>query len=152
VSDVIVAQSMDDAQRLWKYRETVGEMLARLKPHAAFDVGIPMARMDGFVTSVRQRLGQLFPGQRHLFFGHLGDGNLHVLSGPYASPATLHQVEEVVYEAVGEAGGCISAKHGIGIIKKEFLHFSRSEEELALMRGLKSLFDPAHILNAGRIV
>jgi len=152
VSDVIVAQSMDDAQQLWAYRETVGEMLSRMKPHAAFDVGIPMAMMDGFVTSVRASLEQLFPKQRHLFFGHLGDGNLHVLSGPYEAPNALHQVEEVVYRAVSQAGGCISAEHGIGTVKKEFLHFSRSAIELELMRSLKMLFDPEHVLNAGRIV
>jgi FAD/FMN-containing dehydrogenase len=151
VDDVIVAQSMDDAQGLWQYRETVGEMLARLKPHAAFDVGIPMAEMDRFVTSVRTALEQRFPDSRHLFFGHLGDGNLHVLSGPYEAPGKLHQVEELVYCAVAEAGGCISAEHGIGTVKKEFLHFSRSADELELMRSLKKVFDPAGVLNPGRI-
>jgi FAD/FMN-containing dehydrogenase len=152
VSDVIVAQSMDEAQRLWAYRETVGEMLSRMKPHAAFDVGIPMARMDAFVTSVRASLEERFPRQRHLFFGHLGDGNLHVLSGPYEEPNALHEVEGVVYRAVGEAGGCISAEHGIGTVKKDFLHFSRSDIELEMMRGLKKMFDPEHVLNAGRII
>ena len=152
VGDVVVSRSIDDARRLWQYRETVGEMLSRLKPHAAFDVGIPMARMDGFVASVRATLGPLFPRQRHLFFGHLGDGNLHVLSGPYETPAALHRVEEVVYAAVAQAGGCISAEHGIGTVKKEFLPLSRSDDELQLMRDLKDLFDPLHLLNAGRIV
>lgn len=151
VSDVIVAQSMDDAHRLWQYRETVGEMLSRLKPHAAFDVGVPMARMDHVVTTTRASLGQIFPAQRHLFFGHLGDGNLHLLSGPYETPEALHRVEEVVYRAVSEAGGCISAEHGIGTVKREFLHLSRSDAELELMRSLKNLFDPLHILNAGRV-
>jgi FAD/FMN-containing dehydrogenase len=59
--------------------------------------------------------------QHHLFFGHIGDGNLHVLSGSYEAPEELHRVEEVVYGAVAEMGGCISAEHGIGVIKKEFL-------------------------------
>jgi FAD/FMN-containing dehydrogenase len=108
--------------------------------------------MDGFVTSVRASLEQSFPKQRHLFFGHLGDGNLHVLSGPYETQEALHQVEEVVYSAVARAGGCISAEHGIGTVKKEFLHYSRSNVEIELMRGLKNLFDPAHVLNSGRIV
>ena len=151
VNDVIVAQSMDDTQRLWQYRETVGEMLSQMKPHAAFDVGVPMATMDRFVTSVRTSLEQLFPQQRHLFFGHLGDGNLHVLSGSYESSEMLHRVEEVVYAAVAEAGGCISAEHGIGTVKKEFLHFSRSDHEMELMRSLKELFDPTYMLNPGRI-
>lgn len=152
VQDVIVAQSIEHARQLWEYRESVGEMLSRLKPHAAFDVGIPVAAMDGFVRSVEQILQQEFPQQSHLFFGHLGDGNLHLLSGPYPSPATLHVVEEIVYRAVGEVKGSISAEHGIGMIKKEFLRFCRSPEEMALMRGLKRLLDPSNVLNAGRIL
>ena len=151
IADVIVAQSLDDAARLWAYRETVGEMLSALAPHVAFDVGIPLSAMDRFVQSVGADLETLFPAQRHLFFGHLGDGNLHVLSGPYDRRETLHRVEEVVYAAVGGAGGSISAEHGIGMVKKEFLHFSRTADEIELMRSLKQLFDPAHILNGGRV-
>ena len=151
VSDVVVGQSLEDAKRLWAYREAIGELLARLKPFAAFDVGIPMAGMDAFVEATRDALERRFPAQRHLFFGHIGDGNLHVLSGPHADPASLHQVEEVVYGAVRRAGGSISAEHGIGVVKKEFLGFSRSEGEIALMRSLKALLDPAGIVNPGRI-
>lgn len=152
VQDVIVAQSIEHAKQLWAYRESIGEMLSRLKPHAAFDVGIPVAAMDGFVRSVRRILQSTFPQQSHLFFGHLGDGNLHVLSGPYPTPAALHEVEEIVYRAVGEVHGSVSAEHGIGVIKKEFLHLSRSPQELALMHGLKRLLDPGNVLNAGRIL
>ena len=99
----------------------------------------------------RATLRQKFPQQDHLFFGHLGDGNLHVLSGPYNTAAAIHAVEETVYTAVQEAGGCISAEHGIGVVKKEFLPLSRSTREIELMRGIKNLLDPGHILNAGRV-
>jgi FAD/FMN-containing dehydrogenase len=151
VQDVIMAQTLEHGRQLWAYRESIGEMLSQLQPHAAFDVGIPLPAMDAFVTSVGVLLRERFPSQSHLFFGHLGDGNLHLLSGPYEAPETLHQVEEVVYEAVESAQGAISAEHGIGIIKKEFLHRSRSEEELSLMRALKTLLDPANVLNGGRV-
>ncbi|CAM2157804.1 FAD-binding oxidoreductase [Paraburkholderia tropica] len=151
VTDAVVAQSMDDAQRLWAYRETVGELLSHLKPHAAFDVGVPMASMDRFVDSTREALTQQFPRQRHLFFGHIGDGNLHVLSGPHDSTDDLHRVEDLVYRAVADVGGSISAEHGIGVVKRDFLHHSRSAGEIALMRELKKLLDPAGVLNPGRI-
>ncbi|MDQ8034867.1 MAG: FAD-binding oxidoreductase [Bordetella sp.] len=151
VDDVIVAQSLDDARGLWSYRESIGELLGALKPFAAFDVGIPMPAMDAFVESVGDALERRFPAQRHLFFGHIGDGNLHVLSGPHATAEGLHEVEAVVYAATGRAGGSISAEHGIGVVKKPFLHFSRSAAELDLMRELKALLDPQGILNAGRI-
>ncbi|CAJ0789400.1 putative FAD-linked oxidoreductase [Ralstonia psammae] len=152
VMDVIVAQSLDGKDQLWQYRETVGELLAQMKPHAAFDVGIPMAAMETFVESTREVLTQRFPEQRHLFFGHIGDGNLHVLSGPHMTDENLHCVEDIVYTAVREVGGSISAEHGIGVIKKAFLHNSRSTEEISLMRSLKALLDPDSILNSGRIL
>lgn len=152
VDDVIVAQSLDHARQLWAYRETVGELLGKLKPHAAFDVGLPMTAMDGFVTTMKSTLTKRFPEQTHLFFGHLGDGNLHLLSGPYADPAAMHEVEARVYEQVRDAGGCISAEHGIGVIKQEFLHLSRSPAETDLMRRLKGLLDPSGILNDARVI
>ncbi len=152
ISDVVVAQSVEDGKKLWAYRESIGELLGQLKPIAAFDVGIPMAAMDAFVESVGSELERRFPAQRHLFFGHIGDGNLHVLSGPHASPDSLHQVEEVVYAATGRVGGSISAEHGIGVVKKEFLAHSRSPVEIELMHSLKALLDPAGILNPGRIL
>lgn len=151
VKDVIVAQSLKQGRQLWAYRESIGEMLAQLKPHAAFDVGIPVPAIDRFVASVRALLRERFPDQSHLFFGHLGDGNLHLLSGPYGGVETLHQVEELVYGAVEAAKGAISAEHGIGTIKKAFLRYSRSEEEISLMRGLKAMLDPQNVLNVGRV-
>jgi FAD/FMN-containing dehydrogenase len=74
-----------------------------------------------------------------------------VLSGPHDSPTSLHEVEKVVCAATGRAGGSISAEHGIGVVKKDFLHFSRSREELDLMRTIKSMLDPRGILNVGRV-
>ena len=151
VEDAIVAQSLDDAKGLWAYRESVGELLSQMKPHAAFDVSVPMASMDQFVSSARQTLAEAFPGKRHLFFGHIGDGNLHVLSGPHSGD-DLHRVEELVYSAVRRVSGAISAEHGIGVVKKDFLGYSRSPEELGLMADLKQMLDPRGILNPGRIL
>ncbi|MFM0192869.1 FAD-binding oxidoreductase [Paraburkholderia strydomiana] len=151
VQDVIIAQTIDHAKQLWAYRETVGELLSKLKPHAAFDIGIPMDRMERFVDDARSSLSERFPQQTHLFFGHLGDGNLHLLSGPYADASNLLEVEELIYAAVSEAEGCISAEHGIGVIKEPFLHYSRSEPEIELMNKLKALLDPTGMLNAGRV-
>ncbi len=150
--DVVVAQSLEDTRKLWAYRESVGEMLAQMKPHAAFDVGIPIPSMAKFVATTRSELQRRFPQQSHLFFGHIGDGNLHVLSGAYGSDKAIHDVEQIVYKAASEVGGCISAEHGIGIIKKEFLPLSRSPIEIEMMRHLKSLFDPSYVLNPGRVI
>ncbi len=152
IDDVIVAQSLEQAKQLWAARESVGELLAATRPHAAFDVGVPMEQMERCVATLRARLEEKFAQQRHLFFGHLGDGNLHVLSGPYADEAALLDVEALVYETVREAGGCISAEHGIGVVKRPFLGLTRSDAELDLMRKLKTAIDPSNILNGGRVI
>ncbi len=151
VQDAIVAQSVTQAEQLWSYREGVSELLSLCKPCAAFDVSVATPRMDDLVKDLRSRLGALFPRQQHLFFGHLGDGNLHLISGPFASDSDLEHAECLVYEAVGRFEGSISAEHGVGTIKRPFLHHSRSEEEVALMRQLKAMLDPHRILNLGRV-
>ncbi len=151
VEDAIVAQSLDQAQQLWEYREGVAEILSTVKPCAAFDVSVAMPSMDELATQLRELLQQHYPDRQHLFFGHLGDGNLHLISGPYPDERDLLSVEDLVYRCVGELGGSISAEHGIGTVKKPFLSHSRSEAEIELMRNLKRAMDPLNILNPGRI-
>jgi FAD/FMN-containing dehydrogenase len=151
LSDAVVAQSGEQARGLWAFREAISELVAELAPAANFDVSVSLPRMGAFIEQVQQLLRQRYPAQRHLMFGHLGDGNLHLTSGPYRESAAFEAVEELVYGAVGEAGGSLSAEHGIGIIKKGFLHHSRSAEEIALMRALKHTLDPMGILNRGRV-
>src|SRR5690606_28893224 len=116
------------------------------------DIAIPVARMDEFVQQMNEQLQQRYPQTNHLFFGHLGDDNLHLLTGPYADPTELHHVEPSVYAATEEYRGSISAEHGVGVVKKPFLHHSRTADELAIMKQLKDLFDPKGVLNRGRIL
>jgi FAD/FMN-containing dehydrogenase len=151
VSDAIVAQTGTQAAELWDIREGVSELLAIVKPCAAFDVSVALPRMDALVSRLRELLSRAFAQQQHLFFGHLGDGNLHLISGPFADSRQLEQAEELVYATVGEFGGSISAEHGIGMAKRSFLHHSRHAGEIELMRKLKHLLDPQAILNPGRI-
>src|SRR5574337_696254 len=91
---------------------------------------------------------------RSFVFGHLGDGNLHLAMQvpPERYPEVKPKVEAEVYALLEEVGGSVSAEHGIGLDKKRWLHVSRSETELALMRSLKRLLDPKNILNPGKIV
>ena len=151
VDDAIIAQSGEQAKQLWAYREGVSELLSLKKPCAAFDVSVALPAMNDLVAELEALLQQRFSDRAHLFFGHLGDGNLHLISGPYPDAAQMHEVEELVYRCVGRFDGSISAEHGIGLVKKPFLDCSRSPEEIRLMAGLKQLLDPAGILNRGRI-
>lgn len=152
MEDAIVAQSVDQAAQLWSYREAVSELLSLAKPCATFDVSVSTPTMEAVVDELRESLSRRHPGKQHLFFGHLGDGNLHLISGPYPDRRELEDVEDLVYRCIGTHRGSISAEHGIGIVKKSHLHNSRSTEEIALMTRLKQLLDPQLILNRGRVL
>lgn len=152
IVDAVIAQSLTQADSLWAIREGVVDLLKTLSPHVAFDVSVPLAIMRKFVEDIDRILRQSFPEQSHLLFGHLGDGNLHLLSGRFANPKDMRRIEEVVYAAVAGVSGSISAEHGIGIVKRPFLHHTRPDSQAELMRQIKTLLDPGGILNRGRVV
>ncbi len=152
VTDAVIAHSMQQAQQLWSFREGIGELLSQMKPCVTFDVSVELPAMEALVDRLRRELGEHYPAQQHLHFGHLGDGNLHLVTGPHPEEAQRHEIEERVYAAVGAVGGSISAEHGIGMVKKPFLHYSRDAAEVGLMQGMKNLLDPGGILNRERVV
>jgi len=149
--DAILPQSQEQAAQLWRLRDAIGEILPTMAPYVAFDIGIPLALLPDFIDRAQQALAARWPHARRLLFGHLGDGNLHLSTGPYETDE-LAAVESVVYQEVERVGGSISAEHGIGRIKKPFLHHSRGGPERALMGGIRRLLDPEARLNRGRIV
>ena len=86
-------------------------------------------------------------------FGHVGDGNVHiVVHVPGREPQPKLEVQKLIYGLVRTRRGSISAEHGIGTFRRPFLDYSRSREELTLMRTLKSALDPTNIMNPGRVV
>ena len=87
------------------------------------------------------------------FYGHVGDSNVHIcVSALYADGEDMHSVDDIVYGVLGRYHGSISAEHGIGTLKRPYLHLSRSPAELALMKGLKQALDPKGILNPGKVI
>jgi FAD/FMN-containing dehydrogenase len=153
IVDAAVAKSIAERRAMWGLRDDVGQT-ARNAPIFAFDVSLQISDMEAYVEEVRSALLQRWPETCSLMtFGHLGDGNLHLIVGVGdRSPATRHTVEETVYGPLRRLGGSISAEHGIGLQKREFLCWSRSPEELTLMRTLKRALDPKNILNPGKIL
>ena len=85
-------------------------------------------------------------------FGHIADGNLHIFVKPYDDGAHHEAVDQIVYGCLDGLGGSVSAEHGIGIEKKQWLTQTRSDAEIIMMRSLKSLLDPKNILNPGKVV
>ncbi|HEY0289256.1 MAG TPA: FAD-binding oxidoreductase [Pseudomonas sp.] len=153
VVDAVLASSHAQARSLWKIREATGEFPTRLAP-LNFDISLPIGQIGDFAQLCRARLEQRWPGNRSVYFGHIGDSNLHLTVDCHSlpQPAPVLEIEELVYSAVGELGGAVSAEHGIGLLKRDFLHHSVSDEALAVMHQLKSCFDPNGILNPGKVL
>jgi FAD/FMN-containing dehydrogenase len=154
IVDAALASSLADTAAFWALRDAAGEFRQTLgPPHISFDVGLPTGALGDFVEECRRRLEAALPGIVALFYGHVGDGNVHVVAAvPGADPQPKEAMEEQVYPLVRERGGTVSAEHGIGTTKKPWLPFARSPEELALMRTVKVALDPLGILNPGKVL
>jgi FAD/FMN-containing dehydrogenase len=153
IPDAVLAQSLGDAAALWGVRDACSEFQQALGPHLPFDVGLPAAGMDDYARRCRNALEARLPGCKSIFYGHIADGNLHLIAYlPGASEQPKQAIEEVVYGLVREYHGSVSAEHGIGTLKKPWLGHARSAEEIALMRKLKNALDPRGILNPGKVV
>jgi len=150
--DAVIAQSEAQARALWTVRDSPGEWQNVHWPQIGFDVSLPTGDIGKRVPVLRDRLAEAFPGITMVFFGHVADSNLHLSVRTDDDPMPVHAIESFVYAMIGEWGGSISAEHGIGTVKREFLHHSRTPEELALMRLLKSTLDPNNILNPGKVI
>jgi FAD/FMN-containing dehydrogenase len=152
-ADAVIAQSGRERDALWAVREDLMEPMRKLWPMFAFDVSVALGDMAVTAERAIAAIRGEFPAARILTYGHAGDGNLHFVVGVGDnSPAAEHRVDLAVYRAVAEVGGSISAEHGVGLTKRGYLGFSRSADEIALMRILKAALDPGNILNPGKIL
>jgi FAD/FMN-containing dehydrogenase len=153
MANAALAQSLADVHAFWGLRDACAEFPQVLGPHESFDIGLPVAAMNDYVSACRDVLQTRLPGVVALFYGHIGDGNLHIVACvPGTTPQPKEAITETVYTLVQRFGGTISAEHGIGLTKKAWLPNTRSEAELALMRRLKHALDPHQLLNPGKVV
>ena len=151
IRDAVIAQSVADARALWAVRECTAEFPVRLDP-INFDVSLPIGEIGTFVERCRAALDRQWPGNESYFFGHIGDSNLHLTVDGRSLPGVDHHaVYAFVYEMLGPLHGSVSAEHGIGLLKREFLPISRSPEELAAMAAIRQALDPHGILNPGKL-
>ncbi|MCA1441475.1 FAD-binding oxidoreductase [Ensifer sp. IC4062] len=152
IGDALIAQSEKEAQTFWRVRE--GHAMDRLLPSLVnLDVSLPIGDIGRFAEECGMALSMRFPSAHVSFFGHVGDSNLHIaFSVPDADEESAHQVDAVVYPLVAAYHGSISAEHGIGTLKRDFLDQSRSAAELDVMRRIKNALDPNGILNPGKVL
>ena len=151
VVDAVIAQSTEQAKQLWKLREAPAEMNAHMHPPVNFDVSLPQVDIGRFADACRTAFDARWPGHHSLFFGHVGDGNLHVTTDSKTINGEDEQLEAVLYALVQQFHGSVSAEHGIGLHKKPYLPFSRTPQELAAMRAIKLALDPLGLMNPGKV-
>ena len=152
ITDAAIAKSQDECKKIWALRDDVAQVV-QFAPVFTFDVSLPIRHMEDYIAGVRSSLREKWPKSRVMVFGHMGDGNLHVIvSVGEQNREMRHMVEMMIYQPLAACGGSISAEHGIGLQKRDYLPLSRSSEEISLMSRLKQMLDPDNILNPGKII
>ncbi len=147
VLDVAVGVDASTRNSLWQFREKITEAISTQGTPHKLDVTLGASRLSEFVTESPSLISTVDDRATAVMFGHLGDGNVHVniLGADGSEPE--EGVDHAVLNYVAQLGGSISAEHGIGTAKREFLHLNRSSAELAAFRAIKMGLDPQGILN-----
>ena len=156
VTDGALSQSDAQAETMWKLREGITESLARHRPYKN-DISMRISVVPGFLGEMQDLFAREYPDFDVVWFGHIGDGNLHIniVKAAALDEATFiqqcEQVTHVLAEKLAAHGGSISAEHGIGLVKKAELGSARSAAEIEVMRGIRAVLDPAGIMNPGKL-
>jgi len=156
VVDGVISQSETQAKNLWRLREGISESIAPRTPYKN-DISVVVSKVPGFLSEINAVVTQHYPDFEIIWFGHIGDGNLHlnILKPENMENETFFSrcvdVNKWVFDIVEKYNGSISAEHGVGLVKKDYLHYTRSKEEISLMKGIKAAFDPNNIMNPGKI-
>ena len=156
VLDGAASQSVAQARALWRLREDISETISRWTPYKN-DISTVISRVPDFLAEVQSVVEDNYPDFEIVWFGHIGDGNVHLnILKPDELPMEEFQqrcgeVSKWVFEIVQRYGGSISAEHGVGMLKKDYLRYSRSDTEIAIMKQIKRAFDPHGIMNPGKI-
>ncbi|WP_147171809.1 FAD-binding oxidoreductase [Pseudomonas sp. SJZ079] len=156
VLDGVMSQSEQQLQNLWKLREYISETISHWTPYKN-DISVTVSKVPAFLHDIDAIVGEHYPDFEIVWFGHIGDGNLHlnILKPDELSKdeffAKCATVNKWVFETVQKYNGSISAEHGVGMTKRDYLAYSRSEAEIGYMKAIKAVFDPNGIMNPGKI-
>jgi FAD/FMN-containing dehydrogenase len=158
VQDIVVSESRQQAQELMNIRDLISETLSQHYTLHKNDISVPVPAIPTFLTDLHTSIQQAYPTFKVVVFGHVGDGNLHVNvlkpegMGDKEFWENCHESDHIVFSLIRKYRGSISAEHGVGLLKRDFIHYTRSPEELELMRSIKLAFDPAGIMNPGKVI
>ena len=157
IADGTMSQSTTQAKEIWRLREDISETISKFIPYKN-DISVKVSLIPKFIEAVDNIVTQAYPDFEIVWFGHIGDGNVHLnILKPEATPPTefyekCSKVSPKIFKIVEDFEGSISAEHGVGLLKKEFLSFSRSAEEISYLKEIKKIFDPKNIMNPGKLI
>lgn len=157
VVDGVMSQSQSQAKALWQLREGISETISHYTPYKN-DLSVLIQRVPAFIAEIDAIVAAQYPDFRVVWFGHIGDGNLHlnILKPDDMDKAAFFAVcagvNRQIFEVVARYEGSVSAEHGVGLTKKPYLGYSRSPEEMAYMRAVKAVFDPNNVMNPGKVL
>jgi FAD/FMN-containing dehydrogenase len=158
VGDAVLAGSIARQRALWMLREGVSDAQRFEGASIKHDISVPVASIPEFIALAAPAVASVSPEARVVCFGHMGDGNLHYnISQPVgaAGEAFLdlyRPMNKAVHDVVRSLDGSISAEHGIGRLKRDELAATAPPIGLDLMRRVKTAFDPAGIMNPGKVI
>jgi FAD/FMN-containing dehydrogenase len=156
LADGSVSQNATQAKALWSLREDISESLTPLRPYKN-DISVRVSKVPQFMDEVESLFSKNYPGFEIVWFGHIGDGNLHLnILKPVAMSydeflKKCRAVDPQLFQIIEKFEGSVSAEHGVGLVKKPFLHFTRPPNEIAILKSIKKIFDPDSIINPGKI-
>ncbi|ACV26888.1 FAD-binding oxidoreductase [Kangiella koreensis] len=157
ILDGTMSQSQQQVEDLWKYREFISETISGRKPYKN-DISVTPEKITKFLTGVNDIVAKDYPDFEVIWFGHIGDGNLHLnILAPedmdyQEFTESCEQVNPKIFTLLQELGGSISAEHGVGLLKKPYLNFTRSDTEISYLKAIKHAFDPKGIMNPGKVI
>ncbi len=157
VVDGVISQSETQAKNLWRLREDISETIAEWTPYKN-DISVVVSKVPPFLAEIDDVVTKAYPDFEIIWFGHIGDGNLHlnILKPDDLAKEEFFEkcgkVSTWVFEIVEKYQGSVSAEHGVGMTKKPYLQYTRSETEIAYMKAMKAVFDPKNIMNPGKII
>lgn len=156
ITDGVLSQSESQSERLWELRDGITESIAADTPYKN-DISVRISEVPGFLDDVGDVVTTHYPDLEVCWFGHIGDGNLHlnILKPPDVGILEFQdrcrEINPLLFELIQKRGGSISAEHGVGLLKRDYLSFSRYPGEISRMKAIKSAFDPNGVLNPGKI-
>jgi glycolate oxidase subunit GlcD len=157
ILDGVISQSETQAQNLWQLRERISESISHYTPYKN-DISVVPSKVSEFLSAIDDIVKAQYPNFEIIWFGHIGDGNLHlnILRPDNLSIEEFvrqcQSVNPLIFETIRSLNGSISAEHGVGLVKRDYLTYSRVPAEIELMKQIKKVFDPDNILNPGKLV